>query len=223
MYKLCIFDLDGTLADTVESMARPANRALRELGLCELPSENFKYYAGDGAAVLCQRVLKDAGDPQGSYYDRYYPMYRKYFGKDCMYRVHPYDGIPEALRDLKAAGIPVTVLSNKPHGQAVEVVARLFGEGMFDAVQGQVDGVPKKPAPDGALRLADRFGADPAECLYFGDTGTDMLTGTRAGMHTVGVLWGFRTYRELAENGADEIIESPRRIPALAGLAGGAA
>lgn len=101
-------------------------------------------------------------------------------------------GMRETLEALKQAGIHISVLSNKPHGQAVNVIADLFGEGYFDAVQGQVDGIPRKPAPDGALKLAEKFGVKPEECLYIGDTGTDMLTGTRAGMHTLGVLWGFR-------------------------------
>ncbi|MDO5426137.1 MAG: HAD family hydrolase [Eubacteriales bacterium] len=218
MYKLCIFDLDGTLADTIASMAHPANRALSELGLPTLAPEGFKYYAGDGAAVLCRRALEAAGDPAGAHYDVFYPLYRKYFSEDCMYQVHPYEGICDTLEALKQAGIPITVLSNKPHSQAVDVIETLFGKGYFDAIQGQVDGIPKKPAPDGAWKLAETFGARPEECLYIGDTGTDMQTGTRAGMHTVGVLWGFRTYGELKENGADQIIEKPAQILEIAGI-----
>ncbi|MDY3917728.1 MAG: HAD family hydrolase [Candidatus Limivivens sp.] len=218
MYRLCIFDLDGTLADTIESMAYPANRALSELGLPELASEGFRYYAGDGAAVLCRRCLAAAGDPEGKHYEAFYPLYLKYFGQDCMYQVHPYEGICRTLGRLKDAGIPIAVLSNKPHGQAVHVIESLFGEGYFNAVQGQADGLPKKPAPDGALRLAERFEAKPEECLYVGDTGTDMLTGSRAGMHTVGVLWGFRTREELQENGADQIIDRPEQLLEIAGI-----
>lgn len=218
MYKLCVFDLDGTLADTIQSMAVPANRALRELGLKELPAENFKYYAGDGAATLCERCLKDVGDEELTFFDRFYPLYRKYFGEDCMYQVHPYDGIPETLEALKKAGLKIAVLSNKPHAQAIDVIASLFGDGLFHHVQGQVDGVPKKPAPDGALTIASALKIDPAECLYIGDTGTDMLTGSRAGMHTIGVLWGFRTREELIENGAVDIIQKPQDILRIAGI-----
>ena len=220
MIKLCVFDLDGTFADTIDSMAYPANRALKELGLPELPYEGFRYYAGDGAAMLCKRALAAAGDPEGVHYEVFYPLYRKYFSIDCMYHVQIYDGMRETLEALKQAGIHISVLSNKPHGQAVNVIADLFGEGYFDAVQGQVDGIPRKPAPDGALKLAEKFGVKPEECLYIGDTGTDMLTGTRAGMHTLGVLWGFRDRKELEENGAWKVLEKPEEILEYAGCAG---
>ena len=93
MIKLCVFDLDGTLADTIDSMAYPANRALKELGLPELPYEGFRYYAGDGAAMLCKRALAAAGDPEGVHYEVFYPLYRKYFSIDCMYHVQIYDGM----------------------------------------------------------------------------------------------------------------------------------
>ena len=218
MYKLCIFDLDGTLADTVESMAYSANLALKELGLAPLPAENFKYYAGDGAAELCRRCLADEGGEAAERYEEFYSLYRKYFGKYCMYQVCPYDGIRETLDRLKTAGIRIAVLSNKPHKQAIDVVETLFGAGYFDVIQGQIDGIPRKPAPGGALKIAGQEKTQPADCLYIGDTGTDMLTGSRAGMHTVGVLWGFRTEKELWENGAKEVISIPEELLKIAGV-----
>ena len=205
MKKLCIFDLDGTLASTLESMAVAANRVLRELGLPEQPTEGFKYFAGDGAKELCRRCLRAAGDTECSHYEE---MYR--------YKVVPYPGIPELLEKLKAAGIRITVLSNKPHAQAVDVVETLFGKGYFDAVQGQTDSVPRKPSPIGANRLAELFQAEKKDCLYIGDTATDMETGKAAEMETAGVLWGFRDRKELEESKACHIVEKPEELFYLA-------
>ena len=124
MKKLCIFDLDGTLASTLESMAVAANRVLRELNLPEQPTESFKYFAGDGAKELCRRCLRAAGDMECAHYEEMYRKYREYFSETCMYKVVPYPGIPELLEKLKEAGIRITVLSNKPHAQAVDVVEK---------------------------------------------------------------------------------------------------
>lgn len=212
MYKVCIFDLDGTLADTVESMAVCANRALAKLGLQELPTENFRYYAGDGAAELVKRCLRDSGDTKLTHYDEMLALYKEYFSKGCMIGVTLYNGIPELLEELKRRDVHIAVLSNKPHAQAKDVVAQLFGEGYFDYVQGQREDVPRKPSPIGALRIAEQFAVKPEECLYLGDTDTDMQTGKAAGMYTFGVLWGFRTREELEANHADVIIAHPLEI-----------
>ena len=118
----------------------------------------------------------------------------------------------ELLEKLKAAGIKISVLSNKPHAQAVDVVETLFGKGYFDAVQGQTDSVPRKPSPIGANRLAEHFRAEKKDCLYIGDTATDMETGKAAEMETVGVLWGFRDRKELEESKACHIAEKPEEI-----------
>ena len=197
MKKLCIFDLDGTLASTLESMAVAANRVLREMNLPEQPTESFKYFAGDGAKELCRRCLRAAGDAECSQYEEMYRKYREYFSETCMYKVVPYEGIPELLEKLKAAGIKISVLSNKPHAQAVDVVETLFGKGYFDYIAGEQPGVPKKPDPAGVLRILDIFGETPEHGLYFGDTNTDMKTGLGAGLTTVGVSWGLRPRAEL--------------------------
>jgi len=126
-----------------------------------------------------------------------------------MYKVKPFDGITELLAALKDRGIKNAVFSNKPHAQAVEVIGDLFAPGTFDAVQGQMDSLRRKPFPDGALEIAGRLGVRPEECLYFGDTDTDMQTGTAAGMFTIGVLWGFRPKEELLEHGAMALICKP--------------
>lgn len=129
-----------------------------------------------------------------------------------MYQVEPYEGIVELLYMLKENGIRLAVLSNKPHEQTLKVIADSFEEGMFDLVIGQKEEIRRKPAPDGALLIAKEFGVMPQECLYIGDTGTDIQTGNAAGMHSVGVLWGFRDERELREYRAELLAEHPREI-----------
>ena len=215
MYKVGIFDLDGTLADTVESMAYAANRALRRLGLPEQPTEQFKTFAGDGAKELIRRCLRASGDEKCSRFEEMQRLYRAYFGENCMYHVHPYAGIRPLLETMKRQGMKLAVLSNKPHAQAVDVVEKIFGKGCFDYVQGQTEGIPRKPNPVGALHIAEYFGVKRSECLYIGDTNTDMQTGKGAGMFTVGVLWGFRTREELEKNDADWIARHPSEIESL--------
>lgn len=211
-YKAVIFDLDGTLADTLASIARSANMALAHLGYPALPKDNYRYYAGDGARELMKRVLTDSGDPACSRMDEIMPIYGKIFEKECMYEVHPYDGIPETLEALKQRGLKIAVLSNKPDARTHDVIRDLFGTELFDYVQGQTEKIRRKPCPDGALEIARVFGVKPEECLYCGDTNTDMQTAVAAGMFPIGVLWGFRDRQELLENGAKALAEVPADI-----------
>ncbi len=211
-FKAVIFDLDGTLADTLESIAYCTNRALAAYGFAPFALERYKYFVGDGAAELIRRVLRSAGDDALEYYDKVKAEYDKLFAKDCMYKVAPYEGIVELLQTLKKRGIKTAVLSNKPHEQAKDVVRTLFGEGLFCAVQGQSESIRKKPSPDGVLYLAEKLGEDRENILYLGDTDTDMKTGKSAGVFTIGALWGFREREELEENYADAVIAMPYEL-----------
>ena len=211
-YKVCIFDLDGTLADSVASIAYSANRAIGKFGFAPNPVENYKQYAGDGAAEMLKRSLLAAGDTKLAYYEQVQKEYKVLFAQDCMYQVKPYDGICEMLEGLKKKGLKIAVLSNKPHERAIDVVEALFGKGYFDTIVGQSDNRKRKPDPEGALYLADMFAVKPEECIYVGDTNTDMLTGNRADMFTVGVTWGFRGREELKEFGAHTIIDKPEEL-----------
>lgn len=218
--KACVFDCDGTLLDTLASIAYCANRALRDFGFRDFEKEAYKLFVGDGAATLIKRCLSRAGDENCLHFPEVFARYREYFAVDCMYEVRPYEGVPEAIAELKKRGIAVSVLSNKPHAETRKVIGDMFGAKTFDYVQGQMDGLPIKPAPDGALKIAEALRVRPEECLYIGDTGTDMKTGNAAGMHTVGVLWGFRDRQELMENHAQIIIEKPCEILGLLQPAG---
>ena len=210
-FKACIFDLDGTLCDSVESIAWSANRALRDFGMREAATEQYKIFVGDGVDVLIQRLLRFGGDEACENFERVRERYMEYFKEGCLHNVKPYPGIVEALKELKKQGAKLAVLSNKPDANTKNVIRTVFPEeGLFDWVQGQSGAFPRKPDPAGALYIAEQFGVKPEECMYLGDTSTDMKTGTAAGMYTVGVLWGFREERELRENGSDAI-----RIPYL--------
>ena len=131
MIKACIFDLDGTLADTLDSMAYVTNIIMEKFGLKTLPVDNFRYYSGEGANMLIRRALKDAGDPELAHYDEGQKLYREMFEADPMYKVVPYKGMPETLKKLKKHGMKLAVCSNKPHPAAVKVIAQLF-DGEFD-------------------------------------------------------------------------------------------
>ena len=211
MIKACIFDLDGTLLYTLDSMAKAADRMLEELGLHSLPVDNYRYYCGDGAEMLVQRVLTDAGDKDLAHFEEASALYRRYFGEDPLYKVDYFPGIREALSQLKTMGLSLGVCSNKPHTATVDVIERMYPD-TFDVCIGQKEGIRRKPFPDTALAAAQKLGVAPEECVYFGDSGTDMKTGKAAGMYTVGVLWGYRDLEELEENGADNSIFLPEDI-----------
>lgn len=213
MYKACIFDLDGTLANTLVSIALFANHALRDCGYPEIPVQTYRRLVGNGRVRLLHNML-DTVAP-GAYTEadiaRVGALYDHYYAVDPGANVQDYPGIPSLLRDLHAAGFKIGVLSNKPDDMTQAVLQR-FPKGTFDAAHGQRAGVPRKPAPDGALLLAKELGATPAACLYIGDTNTDMQTGAAAGMDTVGVLWGFRDRDELQAAHACALAEKPADI-----------
>ncbi len=212
MIKVCIFDLDGTLTATLESIARPINRMLEHFGLAPHPVEKYKYYAGDGLEESVRRALKEAGDTDEAHVREGVPLAGGWLQEDPLYHVKPYPHIVETLTELKRRGIRLAVFSNKPHKAAVDVVKTIFGKETFAWIQGQSEEVPRKPDPAGALAIMKRLSVCPEECLYFGDTNTDMQTGRGAGIFTVGVTWGFRPRSELEQYHADRIIDSPLEI-----------
>jgi len=214
MFKVCLFDLDGTLLDTVESIAYIANKVLAEYGLPAQPVKDYNYYAGDGADTLIERAFTAAGGDSKDWKEAS-ALYRKMFAVDSLYKVSPYDGMVETLREFKRKGVILTVCSNKPHKAAKAALKGMFDDDLFAVVQGQEEGIKHKPAPDMALMIADKLDVDVEDCMYIGDTDTDMQTGKAAGMYTIGVLWGFRDRAELETNGADIIIEKPQELIAI--------
>ncbi len=197
MIRCCIFDLDGTLLNTLKALTYTTNLVLAHFGFGPVDEAHIKQFVGDGYKKLMERALLYSGDSGLEHYEESLTVYMETFAKYCMYQVKPYDGIFELLEGLKARGIRIAVLSNKPHERTVENIETIFGKGYFDSVAGEQPGVPKKPDPAGVNRILEQFGAAAQECLYFGDTNTDMKTGLGAGLITVGVTWGFRDREEL--------------------------
>lgn len=210
--KAVIFDLDGTLADSLESIAYCANTALAHLGYGPFEKSDFRHFVGDGARKLLERCLLHRGEEDLEHIAQFEKEYKELFEEFCMYKVEPYDGIIALLEELKQEGILIAVLSNKPHERAVEVVETLFGKDCFDVILGQKDDIPRKPSPDGIYYIAERLNLPLSDIVYVGDTNTDMKTGKAAGVLTIGVLWGFRDRKELEENDADVIIKYPDEI-----------
>lgn len=212
MIKACIFDLDGTLTATLESLAYSVKATLREMGLPEITDEQCRQFVGNGARYLMDKSIRAVGDTEGKRLDEAMEVYGRIFDANCTYHVTPYDGIVEMLGALKERGIHLAVLSNKPHRQTVKVVEEIFGEDVFDYASGQQEGIARKPEPDGVYHIMEKLGVSKEECLYVGDSEVDIATGHNAGVKTVGVLWGFRTEEDLVNAGAEHMIRKPEEL-----------
>ena len=212
MYKACIFDLDGTLADTLESLLFSVNETLKEMGLPYITKDQCRRFVGNGAKVLMEKAIESGGGSAKGRIEEGMERYRRIFDANCTYHVIPYEGIETLLDVLKKRGMKLAVLSNKPDAQAVKVVEEVFGRGRFDQIQGQKEGVPRKPDPSAALAIAKSLGATVEETIYIGDSEVDIATGRAAKMLTIGVAWGFRGAKELKEAGAAYIVGSPDEI-----------
>jgi len=212
MYKACIFDLDGTLTDTLESLTYSVNATLKELGLSQITDTQCKAFVGNGARRLIEQSLQAAGDPDATRIEEAMEVYGRIFKTYCTYHVAPYEGIVDMLQELKGQGVQLAVLSNKPHLQTKNVVATFFEEGTFTRVYGQQEGVPRKPDPQAVHMILEELGIQREECLYIGDSDVDMQTGCAAGVPAVGVTWGFRTKEVLIEHGATYVVDKPKEI-----------
>ena len=210
--KACIFDLDGTLTNTLESMTYSVNLTLEEMGLSKITKDQCRLFVGNGARVLIEKSLKAAGDTDASRIEEGMEIYGRIFDRNCTYHVTPYEGIPEMLKALKDKGIQLAVLSNKPDCQTVKVVKAIFGEELFDYAQGQKEGIRRKPEPDGVWYLMEQMHVSKEECLYIGDSEVDAATGRNAGLKTIGVLWGFRDRKTLETAGVDDLIDRPDEL-----------
>lgn len=207
MKKACIFDLDGTLTDTLDSLTFSVNATMRELSLKEITRDECRKFVGDGARCLIERSLRACGDKDLVRIEEAMRIYGRIFKENCNYHVEPYDGVPQTLEELKNRGIYLAVLSNKPHLQTVDVVETFFGKGMFDRIQGQCEKFPRKPDPAAVRDILYKSHMKPEDCIYIGDSEVDMKTGKAAGVFTVGANWGFRCKELLEQNGADITID----------------
>lgn len=207
--KACIFDLDGTLTDTIRAIAHFGNTALAAYGMEPVSVEDYKIYVGDGRDKLIHRILAARGADTPEMFEKVGAVYDENYEKDWLYDTNVYDGMRSLLDALKERGVKIAVCSNKPDNVAHFVLDSFFGEGYFDVVCGAVKGAPTKPNPYGARKIMKKLNVKPDECLFVGDTNVDIFTAKNAGITSVGALWGFRTRSELIKAGADYIAPKP--------------
>lgn len=212
MYKACIFDLDGTLTDTLDSLTFSVNETLKQFQLQQITKEQCRTFVGNGAKVLIEKSLKAVGDESLSHMEEVFALYGTVLANNCTYEVKPYPGVVQLLHELKCRGLKLGVLSNKPDQQAIHVVRTIFGEGLFDYVQGQRTDVPRKPDPTAAIEMANRFQVNTEQIVYIGDSEVDAATGKAAGMSTILVDWGFRSREELEKTEVQWIVSSTDEI-----------
>lgn len=212
MYKAYVFDLDGTVADTINTIAYYVNETMKKHNLKTFEIEDYNYFVGEGASLLIERALRAQDKFEENLHRELLKEYLESYNKKPLYLTKLYDGMAETLKELKAKGMKLGVFSNKPQSSVDLVIDAFFEKDFFDAVSGQKEGFPRKPDPAVLLDMLKNFGVEPKECVYVGDTSTDMQTGKNAECFTVGVLWGFRERAELEENNADLIISSPSEL-----------
>lgn len=214
MYKHIIFDLDGTILNTLEDLAAATNWVCAQHGWPAHEVEEYKYFVGNGAPKLLERVVPAGVELTDALHQQLLEEFTRRYNAHKEDKTAVYAGMPQALQRLKEAGLTLAVLSNKPHGAAFPVVERYY-PGIFDAVQGALDGLPVKPDPTLLHRLMGELGATPADTLFVGDSNVDIRTAKNGGLTGCGVLWGFRTRAELEAEGADFIAETPEKLVEL--------
>jgi phosphoglycolate phosphatase len=210
-FQAILFDLDGTLLDTLADIACAANAGLKQLGFPTHPVESFRRFVGDGAGCLARRTLPEDHQDDETV-DRCREIIAAHYAKCWADNTRPYPGVAELLAELHERKIPMTVLSNKPHDATRTVVDGYFPDHHFQIVRGAVPSVPRKPDPAGALQIAEELDIMPQRFVYLGDTDTDMRTAVAAGMFAAGALWGFREAEELIANGAQTLVKNPQEV-----------
>ena len=213
-FQAILFDLDGTLLDTLADIAFAANAGLKRLGFPTHPIESYRRFVGDGAGCLARRALP-ADHQDDETVDRCRQVIAAEYAKCWADKTKPYPGVPELLADLQARRIPMGVLSNKPHEATITVVEGYFPDHNFQVVRGALPSVPVKPDPAGAIQIAEELDILPGRFVYLGDTDTDMRTAVAAGMFPAGALWGFRNAEELTANGAKVLLKTPKEVAGL--------
>lgn len=205
----CIFDLDGTLLDTLQDLANSVNIALEDFGQPVRTVEEVRAFVGNGVRKLMQRAVPEGTDEDLG--ERIYERFLEVYDREKNHYTKPYDGILELIALLKARGIACAVLSNK-NDDAVAALCEAHFPNCFEFTQGMRPGVAPKPAPDALFALCTRMGINPEDAVYIGDSEVDVKTAQTAGMRLVAVTWGFRSREMLAKTGAKEMIDAPREL-----------
>lgn len=208
MKKLCIFDLDGTLLNTLDSIAYYVNDTMKHFGLPVIETEKIRTFVGNGAKNLISRSLRYNGSELDA--EKVLSVYIEKYNSDALYLVNPYEGIPELLSKLRENGVTLSVLSNKPHSSTSIMIDEIFGKDLFSVVRGPYNNEKVKPDPAVANEIAKGF--EKENCFFIGDSDVDIKTGRNALMHTIGVTWGFRDRGVLQNAGAEKIVSKAADI-----------
>lgn len=208
-YKAIVFDLDGTLINTLEDLMDSVNFALEKYGFPKRSLEEIRTFVGNG-----MRRLVNLSVPNGTaedISDACFEAFKAHYKTNCMNKTKPYDGIGELIEKIKALGIKTAVVTNKRQDSAQVIIRSFFGENI-ETVIGQIDGVAQKPEPDGVWLALEKLGVERKNAVYIGDSEVDCLTAKNSGLPIIGVTWGFRERKTLEENGADFIVDMPEEI-----------
>ena len=209
--KCAVFDLDGTLLNTIKTINHYLNLALSEYGLGKICEQDCMSFVGDGAVKLIERALSKVG-AENSYFDRVFELYNRLYNASPYYLTEVYDGIPELISELKGRGIKLCVLSNKPDFATRKAIDKFLPDS-FHIVCGGIDGVPLKPSPEGLFAILNQLGISPSETSYIGDSEPDVMIAKASNIALpIFVSWGFRTKEQLKNAGAEIILDTPSSI-----------
>lgn len=211
MIKAVIFDLDGTLLDSLQDIANTCNIVLESRDYKAIPLSDYRHYVGKGVEHLIKKIM-EARQVEEHLFDELMADYYEIYKKESIKETKIYLGIDTLLKNLKAMDISINVLSNKPHNQVVSLMPSYFDESIFDIVYGKHNNLPAKPDPTLVRKMIKELKMKKSEVLYVGDTKTDMETALNAGLTSVGVLWGFRDEPELVQAKASYIVSKPEEI-----------
>ncbi len=208
-YDTIIFDLDGTLLDTLEDLTASVNHALDQVSFPRRTLDEVRTFVGNGVRVLMRRALP--GGEENPRFEEAFAAFREHYAAHCRDRTRPYPGIMDLARELKARGLRLGIVSNKSDREVKELNRACFS-GLFSAALGEREGVRRKPEPDGLLEAVKELGSTPERSLYVGDSEVDLRTAVNAGIDCVSVTWGFRSETQLREAGAKRFIRSPMEL-----------
>ncbi len=208
-YEAVIFDLDGTLTDTLEDLKNSVNFALQSFGFPERTFDEVRSFVGNGVKRLINLSVPENTDSETA--EECLAVFKEHYKNNSLVETKPYDGIIPMLEELKRQGIKTAVVTNKMNEAAQDIV-RIFFDGLVEITVGQIDGMAQKPQPDGIYSALKKLGISKEKAVYVGDSEVDCITAKNAGMPCIGVTWGFRDKSVLLENGADFIIDTPKQI-----------
>jgi phosphoglycolate phosphatase len=214
---LCIFDLDGTLVDSLRDIAEALNECLELLGLPTHPIDHYRYMVGEGVPMLCERAV---GAAHPHLVNRLIELARPRYRVRPLRHTRPYPGVVEMIARLQRSGFRLAVLSNKPHELTISMIRAFWLDHTFDRVQGYTEERYRKPDPHYVFQMCRELAVRPADAVVIGDTPTDMETARRSGANGIGVAWGFRSRADLAGAGSAQVASTPAELTALLGCVG---